>query len=152
MKIGGKEVTQPVTEILVLPRGEDSIIIKARGLSDFDMFETLCPLAKPPGKLVKGQWIPDPDEPSYKEILAVRAAKKLAFMVIHSLEPSDIEWARVKPDNASTWLEWDKELKEAGFTQVEINRITQLVLEANCLSEDKLREAREVFLHGHQQA
>lgn len=115
-----------------------------------DMFEALCPLAKPPGKLTKDGWVPQLDDPSYRDILANHQKKRLAYMVIHSLAPSEIEWEKVKPDDPSTWSQWDVELKEAGLTQIEINRIIALVLEANCLSEERLRAARESFQRGHQ--
>jgi hypothetical protein len=71
-------------------------------------------------------------------------------MVIRSLEPSEIEWDTVDPDNPSTWLNWDRDMKSAGLSQVECNRILQLVFQANCLDEAKLQKAREAFLLGQQ--
>jgi len=68
--------------------------------------------------------------------------------VIRSLEPSEIEWDTVKPDDPRTWANWDKDLINGGLTQIETNRVLGLVLEANALDEAKLAKAREVFLAG----
>jgi hypothetical protein len=71
-------------------------------------------------------------------------------MVVKSLEPSEIEWDTVDPDNPKTWTNYAEDLRGAGFSQVEVNRIVGLVWEANCLDEAKLEEARQVFLRGQQ--
>jgi len=73
---------------------------------------------------------------------------RFAYMVLKSLEPSDIEWEKVNAADPSTWLGWQDELKEAGISQTELNRIIVCVMQANALDEDKLKEAREVFLRG----
>jgi len=53
-------------------------------------------------------------------------------------------------NNPGTWTNWEDDFKNCGFTQIEMGRITGLVLEANCLDETKLKQAREVFLRGPQ--
>jgi hypothetical protein len=148
MKIGGVTVTPPSEEILVIPRGDQNIVFRAKALPDMEEFNKLCPPPEPPGKLTKDGWVPDPDEPSYKDLLANYTKQRLGYIVIHTLAPSNIEWTKVNPDNPKTWTYWDQELRDAGLTQVEVNRVLQLVIEANALSEDKLREARESFLRG----
>lgn len=152
MKIGGVEVTRPAEEVLVLPRGEQSIAFRARGIADMDEFAKLCPEPKPPGKLTKEGWVPNEDDESYKAVLAAHSKQRLAFMVVRSLEPSQIEWDSVDPANPRTWTNYEADFKRAGLTQVEVNRIVQLVLEANCLDENKLKKAREVFQLGQRPA
>jgi hypothetical protein len=71
----------------------------------------------------------------------------LAHIVIRSLLPSQIEWDTVQLDNPSTWANWDSDLKSAGLSEMECNRVLALVLEANCLDEAKLRKAREVQMN-----
>jgi hypothetical protein len=153
MKIGGVDPkTLPKEEILVLPRGEQEIVFRAVGIPDYDEFDKLCPEPKPPGKLTKDGWEANEDDPDYKSVLANHNAKRLAWMAVKSLEPSEIEWDSVVPSKPSTWTNWQKDLKEAGFSQVECNRVMQLVFQANCLDEEKLKRAREVFLLGQQPA
>jgi hypothetical protein len=150
MKIGGIDPkTIPNDVILVLPRGETEIVFRARGVSDYDEFNKLCPEPEPPKvHTAKDGWQPNFQEPGYREMMIVHGRKRLAWLVINSLEPSELEWETVIADNPSTWLGWEKELRESGFSQVECNRISTLVMEANCLDEDKLDKARENFLRG----
>ncbi len=148
MKIGGREIKSAPEAILVLPREDEPIVFIARGLPDMDEFHAICPEPKPPGKLTKDGWVPDTEDTNYKAIMAAYGARRLAYMVIKSLEPSQIEWDTVKPENPATWLNWESDLKNGGLTQIEVNRVIACVLEANCLSEEKLKAAREVFQLG----
>ena len=149
MRIGGVEIKGPAEEVLVLPRldGND-IIIRAIAVLDMDEFEALCPVPKPPGIRTKAGWTPNENDETYKEQVTRHGEMRFAYMVLKSLEPSEIEWDRVDADKPATWLEWQDELKEAGMAATEINRIIVCVMSANALDEAKLKEAREVFLRG----
>lgn len=151
MKIGGVDPkTLPKEEFLVLPRGEKSVVFRATGVPDYEEFDALCPAPKAPGVLKKGLWEPNEDDKDYKSILDIHNKRRIAWLVVRSLEPSNIEWDTVIPSKPSTWVNWEKDMKKNSFSQVECNRITQLVFQANCLDEDKLTEARENFLAGQQ--
>jgi hypothetical protein len=152
MRIGGVEVNGLPREILVLPRGDQEIVFEACALADWDEFNALCPEPKPPGIRTRDGFVPDKDDPTYKQILTNYKAQQFAFLVIRSLEPSEVEWEIVDVSNPSTWKKWSDELQEAGLTQIEVNRVIQLVLDANCLNEARLKEARELFVRGRQQA
>ncbi len=149
MKIAGIDPKSLSNEvILVLPRGDKEIVFRAKGLSDMGEFEALCPYPKPPGKLTKDGWIPNLTDPTYQTVLGEWAKKRLGFMVVKSLAPTEIEWDTVKETDPRTWPKWEEDLKGGGLTQVECNRVLGLVLEANALDESKLQRAREVFLRG----
>lgn len=149
MKIGGVEIKGPAEEVLVLPRLDgDDIVIHAIAVSDMDEFEALCPLPKPPGMRTKAGWAPNPNDETYKDRVTQHGELRLAYMVLKSLEPSEIEWGKVNVDDPSTWLEWQNELKDAGISSTEVNRIIVCVMQANALDEAKLKEARELFLRG----
>ncbi len=152
MKIGGVDPkTLPTEEFLVIPRGDKQIVFRATGVPNYDEFDALCPEPKAPGKLVPGEgWAPNEDDPAYKDMLKTYSQKRISWMVITSLAPSEIEWDTVKPDNPSTWTQWEKDMKDSGLSQVECNRVQQLVFQANCLDENKLKKARESFLLGQQ--
>lgn len=151
MRIGGVLVEGPTQEVLVLPRGEQVLIIRAQAIN-LDEFDALCPEPKPPGKLTKDGWIPDLDNESYRQVLATHNEKRIAYLVVKSLEPSEIEWEKVQIDNPRTWMEYINDFKNAGLTTIEINRIVQCVMQANSLDEAKLEQARKVFLLGQAQA
>jgi hypothetical protein len=71
-------------------------------------------------------------------------------MVMKSLEPSQIEWDTVKESDPRSWRHWSKDLRNGGLSDTECHRVLNLVLEANCLDEAKLKKAREVFLAGQE--
>ena len=89
-------------------------------------------------------------DPSYQVILANWASQRLGYMVVKSLEPSQIEWDTVSADNPQTYRNWSKDLLAGGLSDIECHRVLNLVLEANCLDETKLKQAREVFLAGQE--
>lgn len=149
MKIGGVDPqTLPTEEVLVLPRGDQVVVFRAKGVPDVDEFDRMCPEPKPPGKLTKDGYVPDLADPDYRSVLGEYFKRRTSYIVVRSLEPSQIEWDSVKMSDPSTWANWTIDLKKAGFSQMACNRILELVLEANCLDEAKLKKAREVFLQG----
>lgn len=152
MKIAGVEVKGPNTEILVLPRPDGPIVIKAQAVCDMSDFDTICPLPKAPTKLTKDGPVQILKDPTYLSNLQAFGDRKMAYMVLKSLEPSQIEWETVDMGNPKTWPNWEKELRKAGFSDFEISRITMCAMQANSLDETKLREAREVFLRGQEEA
>ena len=147
MKIGGVTVTKN-EEILVLPRAlGDDIVIKAQAV-DMDGFEDMYPKPELPKRIVKGGVEDHPDSPAYISALAAWGERRFEYMVLKSLEPSEIEWDTVKIDQPKTWKNWTKELQSSGFASTECNRIINCVLVANSLNEAKLQAARDAFLLG----
>lgn len=152
MKIAGVDPSTLENEVLlVLPRGEQNIVFRARGLKDMDIFNAKCPQPKPPGKLTRDGFIPQTDDPTYQKVLDDWAKKRLGYIVYNSLLPSDIDWDYVKEDDPRTWPKWEQDLREGGFSEIECSRVLALVMEANALDEAKLRQARETFLLGQAQ-
>lgn len=152
MKIGGVSVSGPHEEILVLPRGESQIIIRAQSVLDLDEFDKICPAPKPPGKLTKDGWIPSLDDETYRQSISRLNERRIAYLVIRSLEPSQIEWDTVDIGNPKTWTNYIVDFKNASFSTIEVNRIVACVMAANALDESKLEQARKVFLAGQAQA
>jgi hypothetical protein len=148
MKIGGVTVTAPVEEILVLPRGNQSLVFRAKALPDMEEFDALSPVPQPPGKRTKDGWVPEPNDPAYRTIFDQYVKRRTAYMVIRTLEPSQIEWETVDINNPKTWINWESDLRKAGMTDVELNHVVKLVTEANLLNEARLVQARELFLLG----
>jgi hypothetical protein len=153
MKIGGVDPKTLCHEVLlVLPRGEQDLVFRARGLKDMDGFNAKCPQPKPPGKLTRDGYVPMSEDPTYQTVLGEWAKKRLGFIVMRSLEPSDIEWDTVKEDDPRSWPNWEQDLRDGGLSEIECSRVLGIVMEANALDEEKLKKARETFLHGQVQA
>lgn len=147
MKIGGVEV-KSCEEVLVLPRISGNIVIRARSVTMTDEFDALVPTPVAPGIRTKDGFKPDIKDVTYQQAVANHSELRLAYMVLKSIEGSEIEWDTVKMSDPTTWAGWQNELKAAGLSDVECNRIVLCVMQANSLDEDKLRSAREVFLRG----
>lgn len=154
MKVNGQPVTPPADEMLVLERdGAKFLVFKIRALKDMDEFNKLCPEPDVPGVFDKhGNFEPDPENKDYKTIMAGYQMRRLSYMVIKSLEPSNIEWDLVDINKPKTWNLWQEDMKNAGMTSPEVNAIFNLVLETNTLSEAKMQKARDAFLRGQAQA
>ena len=149
MKIAGRSVKGPNRVTLVLPREDDEdIIFVAMAVTDMTEFDNYLDQPKPPAHRTPQGVEYNHDDPDYVSQLMTYNLKRMAWLVIKSLEPSDIEWSTVVKENPSTWVNYATELKDAGFSDVEVNRITNIVLQANALDEDKLNAAREIFLRG----
>ncbi len=150
MKIGGIDPsTLSTEEILVLPRGDQNIVFRAIGVPDYEGFKALCPEPKAPGVQMAGKgWVPNENDPGYRDMVATHDKRRIHWMILTALEPSEIEWDTVDLDKPSTWLNWENDLREAGLNQVELNRVQALVFQANSLDEGKIQKAREAFLAG----
>jgi hypothetical protein len=150
MKIAGIDPkTLPPEAFLVLPRAAGNIVFRARGLSDMDEFHKLCPEPPAPAVLnADGSKTVDDTNRDYVAAMAEHKKRWWAYLVIRSLEPSNIEWDLVQLEQPSTWANWETDLLANKFTRFECNRVYQTVLEANSLDEAKLEKARALFLLG----
>ena len=157
MKIRGQQVKGPNRELLVIPRGGDQpdIVLYAQAVLDTNLFDKLCPEPTAPSRIVKGgqrEYLFD--DPGYKEACLARTEKYMAFMFLHSLNlpENELEWEQVKLADHRTWLKYEDELKDAGFSVMEVKRIENLTIRANCLSESHLEAARSNFLRMQEEA
>jgi len=149
MKIKGREIKGPNRVTLVLPR-EDSedIVIIAEAIVDMDGANKYLTMPLPPAVMKPSGKELNFSDKGYLTQLESYNVKKMAWIVLESLKASEIEWDTVVMDDPSTWANYNKELQEAGFSEIEINRIGNAVMQANALDEDKLEAARQSFLRG----
>ena len=146
MNIGGIPVTK-CEEVLVLPRVGENLVFKARAIEDMIAFDVMCPKPVAPTRLTsQGEVSHESD--NFLSSFKAWSAKRFAYICVKSLEESEIEWGEVDLEKPETWTKWTDELVEAGLASVEVQKVQTLVLEANALSESKLKEARDAFLHG----
>lgn len=154
MKIKGRKISKPNLEIIVIPRGgeEEDIVFKAQAVLDMSDFDKMCPMPKPPVLVKKGGMkVVNIEDPIYKQELERHGKLRITWMVLQSLRATeDFEWETVDPQNPDTWNNYEREFKESGFSQVEVNRIISGVMTANSLNDDRIKEARERFFAGQE--
>ena len=149
MKLKGKKLSTPNEELIILPRGDNEpIILRARAVLDMDDFDRLCPRPKPPTLMLRGGVkSQDLDDPRYIERMQEYGERRTAYMILKSLEATeDLEWEECDVENPDSWLNYEKELKNSGFSSIEINRIIMGVMNANSLNDERIEEARKAFL------
>jgi hypothetical protein len=150
MKINGKKIEGSNVEICVIPRGDDKepIVFKCQAVLDIEPFDQLCPAPRPP-MIMKpgGKKIIDNENSKYKVQVEQHNAKRMGYLIIKSLEATEgLEWETVSLSDPDTWDNYSKELKDSGFSNIEIMRIINTCMSANCLDEARLERAREDFL------
>lgn len=154
MKIGGKKLNGPNVMTLVLPReGEDDIVIKAQAVLDMEDFESLCPEPIPPSiRMAGGEIVKDVKDETFLKKVKEHNERRYRYIILKSLEATPgLEWETVNLRQPETWENYFEEMKSAGFSNAERSRIELLVFDANALSEDRLKEARDRFLRSQQQ-
>lgn len=148
MRIQGQEIKGPNEELIVIPRGDGQIVLKARAVLDYADFERLCPEPKAP-------WVVKPGgvkEQNYKDVNYIaavrqRITKQTYFMFVKSLEATPgLTWDTINMQDPGTWLNFEKELQDSGFSSIERNIITRSIMIANNLDEQKIEEARQRFI------
>lgn len=151
MRIKGQKISGPNEEYIVFPRGNNEpIVLTARAVLDMGDFDRLCPRPTPPIiRMKSGDRIEDLKDAKYQAKLEDYSSKRMAYLVLKSLEATEeLEWETVQLHDPSTWLNYQSELKNSGFSDIEVNRIIVGVMNANCLNDAKLEEARKTFLAG----
>lgn len=148
MKMNGK-ILEPIIEVMVIPRQTGDLVFKAKPVNDYDIFDKLCPVPKPPMVLRKGESIqtPDLDDDEYKEAVKQYNDRRVNWMMLESLKATDgLEWSTVNYNDPTTWDNYKKELVESGLTAADAIRIFNLVIDACGLNQKKIDEATKAFL------
>lgn len=152
MKIRNKQLAPPKPVNVVIYREDedgkpDNIIFQCGPVLDYVEFERLCPEPKPPliTNIKAGTSYHDPDDSKYKINMLNWGNLKLTWMMLSSLKATpDLEWETVKYDDPTTWKNWEKELK-ASLTESEFDKIRIGVYNANAPTENRRKEAMDVF-------
>lgn len=148
MKLGTTRLPSNV-QTLVLPReGADPIVLMASAVTDMDTFDKLCPEPTPPKMIVRGGGkAPNLKDQGYLLSVSQYAANRMNFIILSSLKATQgLEWTTVVEGDPSTWNNWRKDCMDSGLSSFECNRIVNLVVSANGLSDEVLEEAKKSFL------
>lgn len=130
---------------LTFKRGDSFLAFYAQPVWSFRDFHAMCPVPENTHyRFEKGGKTKDPDHPAYLEQLALYGRKRWGYMVLKTLEPSNIEWDTVSLSDPNTWLNVEDELR-AVLSFYEFAKVIELVETANALDDDKLEENAQSF-------
>ncbi len=148
MKIGGRTINGPKQDFIVLPRADGDIVFKFVGLANTDAYDKINPEPQAPRtyKPALGKTIENIEDPAYKAKYLAWLQQRNDWVFLKSIEPSDIQWDTVDLSDASTWVNWRKDLENAGFSMGERNVIWNKFIEITSLTDEILKEARDRFL------
>jgi hypothetical protein len=148
LKIEGKKIEGPNVEMIVIPRGEDSIVFMAQAVLDSSELDAILIVPVPPRVMKRGEGsAPDFTDTKYVKAMDEYKDARLNWLILKSLSATKgLEWETVDMSDPKTWSLYETELKTAGFTNFEINRIIAGVFSANGLDENKIEQARKRFL------
>jgi len=148
MKWKGENIYIPNKTSVQITRRDGTVLeFKLQAIEDMNSFEELYPEPKPPWvKNNKGQVTYQKNDAKYKEAFADWARKRMLWIILKSLEPTeDLEWESVDINDPESYELFEDELKEAGLNVAEINKITMAALEANSLKDEVIERAQEDF-------
>lgn len=149
MRIKGRTISGPNIEVVVIPRGNgNDIVFKAQAVLDTKDFDRLCPAPTPPKKMIRGGALQeDVNDEGYRKEMQEWGKRKTHHLILRSLEATDdLQWDTVDMSVPDTWGNYDDEMTQSGFSEVEKIKIVEAVFAANCLNESRLEEARQRFL------
>lgn len=148
MKIHGKKLSGPNIEVIVIPRQDGDIVFKAQAVLDYDDFDKLNPVPKPPQITRPGGITSfDVEDENYKKKIREWSLSKTDYMVLKSLSVTPgLEWETVNMSDPSTWEGYRKEMQESGLSPANVARIVDGVANACGLNQEKIDEATNRFL------
>ncbi len=148
MKIKGKRLEGTNEITIIIPRyNADDIEFTAKAILDYTELHKKLKEPKAPNMLKKGEQVQNLNDKGFLNKKEKYAENIFNYMVCISLLATEgLEWEKVNLDDVNTWENWEKELKESGLTNSEINYIAEKVRDVNSLNQDKLDEARDHFL------
>jgi len=132
---------------VVLPWGDENILILCGAVSGYEGFEELCPPPVPPRALKPGGLETlDVGDKGFIQKMSEHSQLRTYWLIKESLKSTpELVWDGVDDNVPSTWDKLETELNKA-FTENGVSKIIEAVLRANGLSEAIVGEARESFL------
>lgn len=147
MKIRGQVFDTPKPVSVMLPFGDDDILILCGSVVNYDLFHDLCPAPKAP-KVLKpgGEQVVNVKDKKFLEAVREHSKVRTYWLVKESLKSTpELEWDKVDDDDPSTWPNLETEMVKA-FGEMGMSKVIQAVLRANGLSDTLMSEARDSFL------
>ena len=150
MKLNGRKLNKADYEVCVIPRRDGDLVFKAKPILDFEPFNKLCPMPIPPSiTLPGGATSQDVEDTNYRAQADTWAENRTDWIIIQSLSATEgLTWDGVNPSDPNTWKNFRSEFETSGLTNIEVNAVIAIVIEACGLNNKKIEEATKRFLAG----
>jgi hypothetical protein len=151
MKYAGRVIKGPRIKVVPIIRSKDeggNIYFQIRSVTDYTPFSKICPQpTQPMLKAPGGKEVPDTKNQFYNAQMAEWSKKQADWVFLVAMSATkELEWETVDMANPDTYKNWEIELLDGGFSQMEINLITNAIMEVNGVNEAMIEEARQHFL------
>ena len=81
MKLSGHTFDEPAIVYCILPREEEPVVFKCGPVLDYDEYDALCPVPKPPIQIHKGGVkVPDVKDETFLQQVATRSEQRINYM------------------------------------------------------------------------
>lgn len=147
MKINGKTFTTPPRKDVVIMRGSEPVHFILEAILDYTEFEEVCKLPNPPIRVTPGKGkTPVYDDPNYTKAIHEWSGKRVDWMFLKGVIPTDIEWETVDMADPETWGNYKTEMRKAGFTDAQLGHLLSAITDLNGLDPEKIEKATKDFL------
>lgn len=150
VKYKNKAIDRPKPEVVVIPRGDESIVFTFVAITDFSDFDRVSPDPEIPVKVfASGKSVPDPENPEYMNAMLENNKRRNVWMIWQSIVRGtpDVTFEKLTIDPSTwVWANLENEFSDSGFTRAEFAKISSVALVACGLSMEKIEEATKTFL------
>jgi len=153
MNLQGVTVQPPKVKTLVIPRDGVDLVFQAQYVDNYDKFDELAKRPIPMKmRLADGTEKIDMEDKDYIKEVTDWSEMRSNWMFMQALSVTEgLEYDILDENDPKSWLRFDEEFKNAGFSLPVIERIKMLCFEASGLNQALIDEATERFLAGQAQ-
>lgn len=140
MKLAGIKVSAKYTKEVTFYRETENFVFKLEAVGNYKDFEESCSQPLPP-VITKpgGNEYQNIDDKEYIERLEEWSAWRIHWMAVNTIK--EVEWDTVTTD-PETYENWQEDLRNAGFSQIEVSKLQNHIMIVNGLIEpERIDEA-----------
>lgn len=145
MKIAGEEIDATYKKKITFHRPGKEIVLRLQAVNNSDELGLEMPTPPWITKVKDGVPVRAFDDEDYLKEVEAYSKHKYNWMCLKTLEPSEIIWDTVDLTDPETFINWLKDLSNAGFSEAEIIRIQREISTVNGLSADAITSAEADF-------
>lgn len=147
MKINGLTIAPPAPTWFVIPHGEQELPFKLQSLASFEEFDKMVPAPVAP-KILRPGGVESTDysDVDYQKAIEERASKRLTWLYLKVLEPSKLEFDKVRVEDPETYQYFDEEFTNIGISKMFVSELKQACIDVCGFNPELIKQATDRFL------